>query len=94
MPVSKALLQLVRVSKPMEAISPFLNNNEPPFAPETTHAMSVAFEDACDTLQLPEKAKYAREVVALRIIDVARSGERDPVQLRDRAIRMIGVPGR
>jgi len=77
----------------MSAISLFLKeNNGASFTPATIEAMSLAFDEICDTLQLTETAKYAREVVALRIIDLARCGEHDPRQLRERALLLVGIP--
>jgi hypothetical protein len=60
------------------------------FEPEATHAMSVAFDDACRALNLSPSANQAREVIATRIIELARRGERDPNRLRDRLIKEAG----
>jgi hypothetical protein len=56
--------------------------------------MSLAFDEICERLLVPETAAAAREVVALRIIELARSGERDPHRLRDAVLKIIGVPSR
>ena len=56
------------------------------FEPEATHAMSVAFDEACRALNVPHTANGAREALAARIIDFARRGERNPDQLRDRVV--------
>jgi hypothetical protein len=69
----------------MPAILPFLKDQSV-FDPEATHAMSVAFEDVCRALKLNGDAR-ARETVALRIIELARRGERDPERLRARVLR-------
>ena len=57
------------------------------FEPEETHAMSVAFEDACRALKLDDDARQAREAIAVRIIELVRRGERDPERLRERVLR-------
>ena len=61
------------------------------FDPEAIAAMSEAFEAACkelhDTGQSP-----VHEVIASRIIAAARTGERDPVRLREAAL--VGLAGK
>ena len=54
--------------------------------PEATHAMSVAFDEVCRTLNLSQTANGVREGIATRIIELARHGESDPDRLRDRVI--------
>jgi hypothetical protein len=48
--------------------------------------MSVAFEDVCRALKLDGDAR-AKETVAVKIIELARRGERDPERLRARVLR-------
>jgi hypothetical protein len=48
-------------------------------------AMSIALEDVCRDLNIGNDLKF-REVVARRIIELARRGELDPTQLRDRIL--------
>ena len=57
------------------------------FEPEVIAAMSEAFEAACNEVDQAGQAKVAREVIAARIIAAARGGERDPVRLREAALR-------
>jgi hypothetical protein len=66
---------------------------EPAFEPEATQAMSVAFEDVCRALNLPDAAERERAAVAVRIVELARRGERDPHRLRDRVLREAGAAG-
>ena len=49
------------------------------FDAETTRVMGVAYEQACMSLNTDNVA--ARELVAKRIIEAARRGERDPTKL-------------
>jgi hypothetical protein len=49
------------------------------FDPETTRVMGVAYEQACIDLDAGNAA--VRELVARRIIEAARLGERNPAKL-------------
>jgi hypothetical protein len=73
----------------MAAILPFLKD-DPVFDPEATHAMSVAFDEACAALGVAETSARERELIATRIIDLAWGGERDADLLRDRVLREAG----
>jgi hypothetical protein len=63
---------------------------EAAFPPEVIEAMSWAFDEVCERLAIPETADAPREVVALRIVELASKGERDPKRLRDKALKSIG----
>jgi len=67
------------------AIIPFLKNDEFVFDPADIKAMSMALDDICKSLEL-NGDKAARETVAVRIIELARRGERSPTRLRDRVL--------
>jgi hypothetical protein len=58
---------------------------EEAFQPHEVKAMSMALDDVCRELQLDGNAR-ARETVAVRIIELARCGERSPTKLRDRVL--------
>jgi hypothetical protein len=60
--------------------------NQTAFGPAAVEAMSKAFEDACNALQVFAGDEKGREIVATRIIDLARNGLTDPRALRDRVI--------
>jgi len=60
------------------------------FDPEATQAMSAAFEGVCAALGLPRTNVRERKVIAARIIELARRGERNADQLRDRVLREAG----
>jgi hypothetical protein len=66
-------------------IRPFVKD-EAVFDPEEIKAMSMALEDVCNALKLNGNAK-AKEMVAIRIIELARQGERSPIRLRDRVLQ-------
>jgi hypothetical protein len=74
----------------MAAILPFLKD-QPVFDPEAVQAMSIAFDEACRALKLTDGAARERETVAIRIIELARRGERDPTRLRERVLREAGA---
>ena len=57
---------------------------------QATQAMGEAFEAACKVLDEAEQSSVVYEAVAKRIIEIAKSGERDPSQLRKRALTAFG----
>ena len=71
-------------------ILPFLTDASV-FEPEATAAMSVAFDTACRALNLADGAAREREAVAVRIIELARRGERDPGRLSQSVLRDAGA---
>jgi hypothetical protein len=84
-----ALQPVANTERAMPAIEPFL---EAAFEPEATQAMVAAFEDVCRAINLPDQADRERQAVAVRIVELARRGERDPHRLRDRVLREAGAP--
>jgi len=60
------------------------------FEPEDIAAMSLAFEDVCKALEIQPGATREREVIAGRIIELARRGERSPTQLVATLLREAG----
>jgi hypothetical protein len=72
----------------MTTIIPFLQ--EDAFDPDALRAMSTALEEVSRTFQL-DGDQRAREIIAVRIIELARRGERDPERLRDRVLREAGA---
>jgi hypothetical protein len=67
----------------MATILPFVKDGV--FDQKDITAMSVALDDVCKILNLRED-NSAKEVIASRIIDLARAGERSPARLRDRIL--------
>jgi hypothetical protein len=57
------------------------------FDPEATAAMCEAYEASLKELQDTGQPDVAPEVIASRIVAAARLGERDPVRLRESALR-------
>ena len=62
------------------------------FGPETTHIMGQAYDSACKALRDVGQPEVVKDVIAKRIIDVAKSGERDPNQMCKRALGALGLP--
>jgi hypothetical protein len=67
----------------MGAIIPFLQDAV--FDPDAVLAMSTALDDVCKELDIAHDGS-AREIIAIRIIELARRGERSPLELRDRLL--------
>jgi hypothetical protein len=59
------------------------------FDTDAVKAMSAAFEEACRMLGLAERTDSLRDFVARKIIECAQTGERDPIVLRDCALKAI-----
>jgi hypothetical protein len=57
--------------------------------PDEIKVLTTAYEDALRALRLTNRADPATEIIAKKIIELAQRGERDPVQLRERAIRSV-----
>ena len=72
----------------MTKIIPFLQDDA--FGPDALRAMSTALEEVCRTLKV-DHDQGAREVMAVRVIELARCGECDPERLRDRVLREAGA---
>ena len=59
------------------------------FAPEDIAGLVEAFEGALFMLRLVNRDDPATFTVAKLIIHLAKGGERDPTQLRDRAVKLL-----
>jgi hypothetical protein len=59
------------------------------FGPDEIAILTSAFDSALRKLRLADRADPATEVVAKKIIELARQGERDPVRLSDHAVRAL-----
>ena len=77
----------------MGTIVPFLQTADNAFDPKDITAMSMALDDVCKTLNLRDD-NSARQVMAVRIIELAKSGEHSPTRLRDRVLHEVGLAGR
>lgn len=57
------------------------------FEPEVTHAMSIAFEEICQAMNVAPDACGHRKAIAMMIVALARDGAFDPELLRDCVLR-------
>ena len=64
------------------------------FDSDTTSAMGEAFERACKSLHDMGQPDIVKEIIAKRIVEIAKTGERDPVQLCERALAALGLKPR
>ena len=67
----------------MGDIVPFLKGAA--FEPQDIQSMSLALDDVCKALKIDGDSS-ARETIAVRIIELARRGERSATKLRDRLL--------
>jgi hypothetical protein len=72
----------------MGATLPFLLAGA--FEPNDIQAMSLAYEDICAALHINGDIR-ARATIAVRVIELARRGERSPTLLRERVLREAGM---
>jgi hypothetical protein len=71
----------------MTAILPYLDDNV--FDQKDITAMSMALDDVCKALNIFDGP--ARDVIAERIVALARKGVRSPTLLRDRVLHEAGL---
>jgi hypothetical protein len=72
------------------SILPFIRKGGTVFDDRVTQILGVAFDGACKELHDKGQPTIVYEVIAKRIIDAARKGERDPVQLRNIGLAALG----
>jgi hypothetical protein len=63
------------------------------FGPDDLAAMGAAFDDALRRLGLNDRTDKMTELVARKIISIAKQGERDPVRLCEAALRAFKQDG-
>ena len=61
------------------------------FDPQATHVMGEAFDLACANMRICGQPEVVREIMASRIIQAAKSGERDPYRLAAKAMDAVGI---
>ena len=69
-------------------IVPFLRDNS--FDPETTRVMGRAYDTVRATLHDTGQPAVVEEVIARRIIEIAKTGERDPDTICQRLLTGFG----
>jgi hypothetical protein len=71
-------------------ITPFLNGER--FDSETHRVLGVAFEIACIALRAEDADEFVKQAIAMKIISLAKTGERNPDLLCERALKDIRRP--
>jgi hypothetical protein len=61
------------------------------FDAETIAVIAAAFDDACRELGLSDRRDPITETLAVKIIEVAQTGEREPGAISQRAIASLGA---
>jgi hypothetical protein len=70
-------------------IIPFLKDQS--FDPELVQVMGRAFDGAAKNLHDRGQPALVRDIIAKRIIDIAKTGERDPDKICERVLRSFGM---
>jgi hypothetical protein len=60
--------------------------------PELMEAMRLAFHNTCKALRLSDKDDAFTEIVATRIVELAKTGERDPDRLCSQVLDALSAP--
>ena len=55
--------------------------------------MTRAYEAALSLLRSKDQTEAIKELIAKKIIEIARTGERDPPHICARALKELGLPG-
>jgi hypothetical protein len=85
-----AKLELSREVR-VASILPFIKKTGTAFDDFATKAMGEAFDAACKELHDSGQPQIVYEVIAKRIIDAAKRGERDIARLRDAGLAALGL---
>ena len=59
------------------------------FGPEEIERMTTAYVEALRALGLTNRADPMTEILARKIIEIAQTGERDPMRIRAKAVAAI-----
>ena len=59
------------------------------FDAEATTAICLAFDRTCDSVQ-GKPSDYLKEIIAKRVIAIARRGEKDPNRLAEATLSSLG----
>jgi hypothetical protein len=71
-------------------IRPFLKGEQ--FDQETIRILGVAFEQVCITLRTRDRDDNVSQAIANKIIELSKTGERNPDLLCERALEDIREP--
>jgi len=71
-------------------IRPFLNDER--FDQEALRTLGVAFEQVCIALRIGDCDDHVKQAIATKIIELAKTGERNPDLLCECALKDIRQP--
>ncbi len=61
------------------------------YSPDELAALSAAFDTVCEAARLHQASQMIRDLVASSVLDVASTGERDPLKLAYRVMEKLGL---
>ena len=70
-------------------IRPLLASEAGVFGPDEIEAIAAAFESILEQLRLVDRNDPVVTMVAKFTIELAKQGERDPVRLRERVVKLM-----
>jgi hypothetical protein len=62
-----------------------------PLGPEEIKRMTDAYEEALRLLRLSDRSDRLTELVAIQIVAITHTGERDPSIIASRAMKLAGI---
>jgi|tagenome__1003787_1003787.scaffolds.fasta_scaffold20515527_1 hypothetical protein len=61
------------------------------FEPEMVQVIAQAYEECCVMLRVFAGDEQGKQVIAMRVLELARSGIMDPALLRDLTLRQLRI---
>ena len=61
------------------------------YSPEEISILVAAYETVCDAARLRDSSQMVRDLVASSVLEIASSGERDPLRIVDRVMAKLGL---
>ena len=61
------------------------------YSPEDVAILAAAYETICDAARLREGPQVTRDRVASAVLEIALTGQRDPLRLMDAAMKKLGL---
>jgi hypothetical protein len=68
-------------------IRPYLDDHT--FDPETVRLLGLAFEITRAALNIEERNEPAKEIIASKLIELVKQGERDPTRLSEQVLAWV-----
>jgi hypothetical protein len=61
------------------------------YSPEELSLVGTAYDTICDAARLRDASPIVRDLVASSVLDIASTGERDPLRIVDRVMAALGI---